>query len=176
MADKSIPDLTSVQDVHIGDLPTIADIYDNTLIPVAQQGMAQKMTGAQFKNYAKSSVSGYANSAAADANTAKNAMEQANSSAQAAQAARDEIQNMSVSSKTLPAGSDATATKSAGSGSFHIEFGIPRGEAGMNGVALSAEGIYAFNVNADGHLVVSYTGETPPAFTINNEGHLIYNF
>ena len=49
----------------------------------------------------------------------------------------------------------------------------PQGERGIDGVAVAADGQYAFNVNADGHLVISYTGDTPPNFRINEDGHLV---
>lgn len=49
----------------------------------------------------------------------------------------------------------------------------PEGPRGMNGVAVAVTGQYAFNVNEDGDLIVSYTGDTPPNFRINEEGELI---
>lgn len=49
----------------------------------------------------------------------------------------------------------------------------PPGPQGINGVAVTAPGQYAFNVNDDGHLIVSYTGETAPDFAVNENGHLI---
>lgn len=53
--------------------------------------------------------------------------------------------------------------------------GIPgeQGPRGINGAAVAADGIYAFNVNASGHLILSYTGEDAPNFVISNSGHLI---
>lgn len=47
-----------------------------------------------------------------------------------------------------------------------------RGPQGMSGVAMAAKGFYAFNVNAAGHLILSYTGDTAPDFSINADGHL----
>ena len=49
----------------------------------------------------------------------------------------------------------------------------PQGPRGINGVAVSAEGQYAFNVNENGHLIVSYTGSEAPNFSVNENGHLI---
>lgn len=51
-----------------------------------------------------------------------------------------------------------------------------QGERGNNGVAVEADGIYAFNIDENGHLILSYTGEEQPDFSINDNGHLIYNF
>lgn len=49
----------------------------------------------------------------------------------------------------------------------------PQGERGINGVAVEADGIYAFNVDENGHLILSYTGDTAPNFSINENGHLL---
>lgn len=48
-----------------------------------------------------------------------------------------------------------------------------QGKPGLNGVALAADGIYAFNVDENGHLILSYTGDDVPNFEINESGHLI---
>ena len=40
-------------DKAIGELPSIADLYDDSLIPVEQQGVASKMTGRQFADFAR---------------------------------------------------------------------------------------------------------------------------
>lgn len=49
----------------------------------------------------------------------------------------------------------------------------PEGPQGVNGVAVAADGQYAFNVNEEGHLVLSYTGDDAPNMRINDAGHLI---
>lgn len=49
MADQTIGTLETVK---IGDLDTVADVYDDTLIPVEHSGNAKKMTGAQWKAFA----------------------------------------------------------------------------------------------------------------------------
>ena len=46
MADKTTGGLPAVKEAAIGGLPGIADLYDDTLLPVEQQGEARKMTGA----------------------------------------------------------------------------------------------------------------------------------
>lgn len=40
-------------DRTIGELPSISGLYDNSLIPVEQQGVASKMTGKQFADFAR---------------------------------------------------------------------------------------------------------------------------
>lgn len=57
MADYQINELAATSDPSsIGSLPSIADLYDDTLLPVEQQGTASKMTGAQWKQYAQAAV------------------------------------------------------------------------------------------------------------------------
>ena len=64
-----------------GSLPGIADLYDDTLLPVEQQGEARHMTGAQWKAYARASVSIYVEGAAQSARDAAASAEMAASSA-----------------------------------------------------------------------------------------------
>ena len=40
-------------DKTIGELPSIAGLYDDSLIPVEQQGIASKMTGKQFADFSR---------------------------------------------------------------------------------------------------------------------------
>ena len=81
MADKTIDEL---QTVAVGDLPLAPDIYDDTLIPVEQQGDAKHITGRQFKGYALSASQAFADSV-------KNYATNAQTSADRAEAARDSI-------------------------------------------------------------------------------------
>ena len=97
MADRTIGGL---QEAPIGALPGIADLYDDSLLPVEQQGEARKMTGAQWKRYAQAGVSGYvegakeaakaaADSAAAAEKSAENAAGSAGEAAGSAQSAKE---------------------------------------------------------------------------------------
>lgn len=49
----------------------------------------------------------------------------------------------------------------------------PRGEPGPAGALVETSGMYGFNVNAAGHLILSYSGAEAPDMKINSEGHLI---
>lgn len=51
-----------------------------------------------------------------------------------------------------------------------------KGERGINGVAIAADGQFAFNVNEEGHLILLYTGDNAPDFALNEAGHLICSF
>lgn len=46
---------------------------------------------------------------------------------------------------------------------------------GLDGATVDTDGSYGFDVDADGHLILYYTGSTPPDFYINGNGHLILN-
>lgn len=92
---------------------------------------------------------------------------------------------VTASAKTLPYSSPATARAVPEGGSFRLEIGVPQGmrgvagpqgERGIDGVALAADGLWAFNVSQDGHLIVSYTGRDAPDMFIDDSGHLILRF
>lgn len=51
-------------DKTIGELPSVASVQDNSLIPVEQNSVASKMTGAQFKQWAIANAQASANLAA----------------------------------------------------------------------------------------------------------------
>lgn len=57
----------------------------------------------------------------------------ANEAKEAAQAAQQAIEDMTVSSTTLSAGSDATVTKTEQGGVVNLAFGIPQGDKGIPG-------------------------------------------
>lgn len=83
MADKTTGQLPAVQESPIGGLPGIADLYDDSLLPVEQQGEARHMTGLQWKKYAQAGVEVYVEGARQSAEAA------ANSAAEAAKSAED---------------------------------------------------------------------------------------
>ncbi len=152
MADKTTGGLEAVQEAAIGSLPGIADLYDETLIPVEQQGEARHMTGAQWKRYAQAGVSKYVEDAQNAANDAQkavaavgDAVEDAASSARAAETARAEaeeareaIENMEAAADTLTAGQPASVTKTVENGIVRLLFGLPKGQKGTKGDAGSS--------------------------------------
>lgn len=71
-------------DRTIGDLPQAKQVLDTSLIPLEQHGEAMKMSGAQFKEFAKTSVQVYAQQAARSASDAANSAATAASSAHSA--------------------------------------------------------------------------------------------
>lgn len=90
MADRTTGGLPAVQEAAIGSLPGIAELYDDTLLPVEQQGEARHMTGAQWKAYAQASVSQYVEGAREEAEAARASAAAAQGSAgEAAQSAQD---------------------------------------------------------------------------------------
>ena len=95
MADRTTGGLPAVPEAAIGDLPGIADLYDDTLLPVEQQGEARHMTGFQWKQYATAAgqkqveiAEGFAESAKDSADyAAQSAEDAADSASQAADSA-----------------------------------------------------------------------------------------
>lgn len=137
------------------------------------------------------------NAATSAANAEKSASGSAASEAKAtqdaaaAQDAREAIENMEVRADTLGAESAATVRKEVVGGVVRLTYGIPQGKQGetgpagaegkqgppgpqgISGVAVAVDGQYAFNVNEDGHLILSYIGDTAPSMHVNDAGHLI---
>lgn len=132
--------METMADKKIGELPSIASLNNDSLIPVEQQGDAHKMTGEQFADFARESAVGYverAEKAAENAEgSAQNAAARANKAADyqaGAEKARQSIEDMTVSAQTLEPGSVATAEKTVFGDTFKIHFGIPRGDQGETG-------------------------------------------
>lgn len=97
MADKTTGGLPAVREAAIGSLPGIADLYDDTLLPVEQQGEARHMTGLQWKLYAQASVKQYVESAH---NAAEDAQHSADDAAQSAKEADQSAKKAADSANT----------------------------------------------------------------------------
>ena len=96
------------------------------------EGQAQTYVG-QALGYANE-AKGYKNDAKNYADDASASADSAGDSADAAAASALQIENLSVSATTLTPGSDATVTKTGGSGEpVHLTFGIPQGLKGDQG-------------------------------------------
>lgn len=124
-------------DKTIGELPSIANVTDASLIPVEQSGVAVKMTGAQFKAWAvagaESSATAAQQSATAAAGSASTASSKATAaagSASAAEAAKNAILNMGVAATDADS---PTVTKTESGGVVTLTFGIPKGDKGDKG-------------------------------------------
>ena len=167
-------------DKTIGELPSIANVTDASLIPVEQSGVAGKMTGAQFKAWgaaaaqpsadaAAQSAQAAANSATAasgSATSAGNSATSAGNSATAAAASRQAIENLGVASNTLDPGSAATVGKTVSQqGIVTLTFGIPRGATGAQG-ATGARGPQG---------VQGPKGDTGTAVAVETQGMYYFN-
>lgn len=151
---------------------TIKEYINNTLIP---QVLSQGATEAQRQANETQRQTNEAGRVSAESGRA-----QAEAAREAAQAAF--FNGISAAANTRSPGSAATASAVRTGNSFHLVLGIPQGiqgpegkqgPPGLNGAALAGDGLFAFNVSAAGHLVVSYTGDSPPDFSVNGSGHLI---
>lgn len=71
-------------DRAIGELPAAQNVDDTSLLAVEQQGRAMKMTGAQFKEFAKAGVKTYVTQAATFAEKAEISAKEASYSAKEA--------------------------------------------------------------------------------------------
>lgn len=170
---------------------------------ISERNAKASEEAAAYSEQAAQSSKEFAQAFAARADASKDeAQRQAAAAANyaaAAERSRAAITDMSVSAEALPTGLASVQKSQDPDGTYHLHFGLPKGETGsvglrgpagpqgvegpqgvpgprgINGVAVAASGTYAFNVNEDGHLILNYTGDTAPDFSINEEGHLILN-
>lgn len=162
----------------------------NTAASNADTKAALANTAAGTANTAASNADAkatLANTAASNADTkaalANTAAETANSAASAANAAAAEIDDMTVAASGLAEGASPTATISEVSGHKHIAFGIPKGDKGdkgdpgQDGVVIDiGNDQFAFEIDANGDLILYYNAAAAPNFSINSSGDLIYTF
>ena len=195
MADRTIGELRAVEEASIGSLPGIGNLYDDTLVPVEQQGEARKMTGAQWKAYARDAAqqdvdravqaaedasasareaAGYAGQAGEHVQAAGTAKSEAELARDEAIAARQAIEDMSVSAGSLPAGSEATVVKTAAAGAVNLRFGIPKGEQGETGPK-GDQGIQG-PPGRDGISGVAVPEAGQYAFNVYERGHLMLSY
>ena len=104
---------------------------------------------------------------------AREEVKKAEDAADRAEAAWAGLQKTDVYAITVPYTEKAAAVKEQVEDHFHIRFEIPEGKPGRNGAVVTAAGMFAFQVNDEGHLILTYTGDTAPNFSINAAGHLI---
>lgn len=196
MADRAIGELPVAPQLEDDSLLVVEQqsqarsIRGELVKQYAREGVEVYVEGAR-QSAAQAAAS--AQQAGGSAGEAAQSAQDAQTAQAAAETARDAIEDMTVEARTLPPGSEATVDKTAVGGSFRLDFGIPAGEQGaqgpagaqgvqgppgpqgIGGVAVEASGLYAFNVNDAGHLILSYTGDEAPDFSINSEGHLVLN-
>ena len=110
-------------DKHIGALPPAPSVEDDSLLVMEQQGTAMKLTGAQLKKYAKQGVE----------LEFKEDLEAAQKAAERAEGAVKAVTDLTVSAQTLEDGLAASGAKTIRNGVFHLTFGLPRGEQGIQG-------------------------------------------
>lgn len=112
-----------------------------------------------------------AGSAAESANVAQRNAGEALGAKNAAIQAQKSIENMQVSANTLPAGTEATVTKTVEDGTVKLNFGLPQG---ADGGAIAADGLWGVRVDENGDLILTYVGDNIPPLSINEDGDLIY--
>lgn len=133
MADKTTGGLPAVQESPIGGLPGILELYQDSLIPVEQQGEARHMTGGQFADFARESAKQDVQRAVDAAERAEEAagsigtaVEDAQTAAEAAQAA----QQGAESARDVALQAKDTAVRKAGQASSSALFSQSWAEGG----------------------------------------------
>lgn len=142
-------------DIKIGDLPQVGEVSNDSLMVLEQNGVAHRMTGSQFKEFAEAAAEARvldaekaADEAAASAEQAKRdedkiaaqlaaateEKEEAANYADQAKAAKQAILDLAVSASASDPGSAASVEKTTdASGRVTLKFTIPRGSTGPMG-------------------------------------------
>lgn len=187
-------------DKTIGQLPEIAEVTDQTLMPVEDSGTAYHTTGAEWKRFARAAIAEDISDAEDAAESAVAAAATASSAANTATAAKNAVTGMQINSHVLSPGATPTLQRSEVGGVVSLDFGLAPGQQGIQGVAgpqgqqgvqgprgdtgtavaVETVGMYYFNVDNDstsptfGHLFLTYSGSEAPDFEIDANGHLIW--
>lgn len=101
--------------------------------------------------------------------------EQVKKTAADAEKAKNAIENMSATAESVEPDEEASVEKVVQEdGSVRLDFHIPKGGKGDPGDVVAHEGLYGFEVNADGYLELHYADDTEaPALSINKDGYLV---
>lgn len=89
MADRTVSELDPVKESPIGGLPEVLALYDDTLLPVEQQGAAMRMTGRQFRQFGEKTAEIYVQGAKDAARAAEASRADAEEAKEAAAAQAD---------------------------------------------------------------------------------------
>lgn len=95
-------------------------------------------------------------------------------SARQSEEARQAIENMTASAVSVGPDAEPYVKKTSYGGVVNLEFGLRDGEPGPPGYTVPADGLYAFHIDKNGDLIITYTGDEVPPFSIDQNGDLIY--
>lgn len=133
-----------------------------TAAQTAQSKAETAKAGADSAKSAAQTAQQAAERAVSEANSAvKTALGHSNTAAQSAleaEDAKEAIENMTVTAKTLAAGSNATVNKTVSGGVVKLELGIPKGVQGDNGE--DAPTITDIGINSAYHLIITMSDGT----------------
>ena len=98
-------------------------------------------------------------------------------SARQSEEARQAIENMTASAVSVGTDAEPYVKKTSSGGVVNLEFGLrdgKDGKPGPPGYTVPADGLYAFHIDKNGDLIITYTGDEVPPFSIDQNGDLIY--
>lgn len=183
--DRFKTEVTSALEQYNSTSKNNAD-YANAAAIHAEQAMDAAELASESAQSSASSASKNASSAASSATMASQSASSASASAQSAQSNATQA----LESKNSAAASAQSAKEYSGkppitqNGTWwvwdanqkaYIDTGVSaKGEKGDPGTTVSAEGLFGFNIDGNGDLILSYTGDEVPPFSINENGDLIY--
>lgn len=190
-------------DRTIEDLPELSTVTDDSMLPVAQSGTAYHTKGASWKQFVRDAIADLVALVQSAAGQASQDATRAETAAASASADKTAIQGMGISSTVLSPGATPTLSKTESGGVWTLHFGLAPGAQGPQGndgpagpqgntqinnytsnyytaSAQPATGTIYFNVNDEGHLIMTYAGNTAPAYSIDQDplsptyGHLLW--
>lgn len=183
--DRFKAEVTSALEQYNATSENNAD-YANAAASHAERAMDSAKEAASIAESSASSASKSASSAASSAALASQSASSASASAQSAQSNAAQA----LESKNSASASARSAKEYSGkppitqNGTWwvwdanqksYVDTGVSaKGEKGDPGTTVSAEGLFGFNIDNNGDLILSYTGEDVPPFSIDNNGDLIY--
>lgn len=111
------------------------------------------------------------------AKSAKESESNAKEAEQLSEEARQAIENMTASAVSVGTDAEPYVKKTSSGGVVNLEFGLrdgKDGKPGPPGYTVPADGLYAFHIDKNGDLIITYTGDEVPPFSIDENGDLIY--
>lgn len=161
-------------DKNIGSLPAASTVDDDSLLVAEQQGQAVKVTGAQFKGFAKQAVRQYVEQAQEAASDALEASEQAleavagiGTAVEDTKANKEAAEAAQAAAEQAKAGAEAAAQGAAEEVKEELQGLVDQAETAKTGAETAKSGAEAARTAIENMLVEAITLETGQPATVS---------
>lgn len=161
-------------DKNIGSLPAASTLDDDSLLVAEQQGQAVKVTGAQFKGFAKQSVRQYVEQAQEAASDALEASERAleavagiGTAVEDTKANKEAAEAAQAAAEQAQAGAEAAAQGAAEEVKEELQGLVDQAETAKTGAETAESGAEAARTAIENMLVEAITLETGQPATVS---------